>query len=181
MKVSIVEETENEPVSLEEMKAWLKLEIDDDDSVITSLITASRQHCENELNKSLVSQTLLATFDGFSVVLDLPFPPIESIEEVLYFDVDGEEQELEADSYWFSKGIPARIEAKERFPATQSRPDSVSVEYITAGDCTENIKTAIRMLVAHWYTHRAAAEDRTVSEVPLAVKTILQNERNFRL
>ncbi len=181
MKVSISEAAETEPVSLSEMKSWLKLEIDDDDAIVAALITAARQHCEHELNKSFVAQTLIATYDCFETVLNLPFPPVASVEEVLYYDEDGVEETLDSDDYWVSLGVPARIESKTSFPSTISRPDAVSVEYITAASTNENIKTAIKMLAAHWYTHRSAAEDRTVSEVPLAVKTILQNERNWRL
>lgn len=182
MKVSVIETAESEPISVEEMKLWLKLEIDDDDDLISALITAARQHCENELNKSLVAQTYLVKFDGFQSALELPFSPIQSVDEVLYFDSSDEQQTLSADSYWFSGGVPARLQAKSSFPATSNRPDSVSVEYTTESGTTENIKTAIKMLAAHWWTNRLAVVTGTIAtEIPLAVKTILQNERNWRL
>lgn len=182
MKVSLVEATESEPISLEAMKAWLKLEIDDDDDLIEALIVAARQHCEQELNKSLVAQTFLVKFDGFSNVLELPFPPVSTVDEVLYYDANGVQQELSSASYWFSGGLPSRIESKTSFPATQNRLDAVSVEYTTSGEATESVKTAMKMLIAHWYENRSAVETGTIAtEIPLAVKTILQNERNWRL
>lgn len=175
------EETYSEPISLEEVKLWLKVEIDDDDDLIESLISASRSHCEIELNRSLMIQNLQATFDGFGDEIDLPFPPVIEVTEVEYIDTNGDLQTLDNEAYWVSLGTPSRIVSKDKFPETQNRPDSVLCTYSAGGNVSETVKTAMKMLISHWYTNRSAVETGTIAtEIPLAVKTILQNERNWR-
>ena len=47
-----------EPVSVSEAKQHLRVDIDDDDAYIVSLITAARKYAEEYLDRALVSQQL---------------------------------------------------------------------------------------------------------------------------
>ena len=46
-----------EPVTLEEAKAWLKLDLGDEDAILTRLITTARQMVEHYTSRALVAQT----------------------------------------------------------------------------------------------------------------------------
>jgi hypothetical protein len=55
----------SEPVTLAEAKAHLRLEIGDDDALVAGLVTAARQHVEDLIAQSLVTQTWQLTLDKF--------------------------------------------------------------------------------------------------------------------
>ncbi len=54
-----------EPVTLAEAKLHLRLEIDDDDALVTTLITAARRYCETAIRAALVSQSWTLMLDSF--------------------------------------------------------------------------------------------------------------------
>ena len=70
-----IEPPENEPVTLDEAKLHLKIDINDDNKLIKALITASRQAVEKYLRRSIMPQTweLITDYDNGVV---LPYPPV---------------------------------------------------------------------------------------------------------
>lgn len=54
-----------EPISLEDAKLHLRVSVTDDDSLITSLITAAREHAEVICRRAFISQQWLMTGDRF--------------------------------------------------------------------------------------------------------------------
>lgn len=54
-----------EPLSLAEAKAHLRLEIDDDDDLVSALVVAARQKCESRLVRAFVTSGWRFTLDGF--------------------------------------------------------------------------------------------------------------------
>lgn len=65
MGVVILTPPRSEPVSLDEAKAHLNVDHDDDDDLIKRLIGAARRLVEGETNRALVPRLLRADFDGF--------------------------------------------------------------------------------------------------------------------
>ena len=47
----------DEPVSLQEAKTYLRIDGEEEDSLLATLISAARQHCGNYLNASLPTET----------------------------------------------------------------------------------------------------------------------------
>jgi hypothetical protein len=69
-----------EPVSVSQMKNWLRVEITDDDSLIGFLITAAREACENFCSRSFPIKSYLQTLDSFpyftdTVMSQMAYPP----------------------------------------------------------------------------------------------------------
>jgi len=54
-----------EPVSLADLKLWLRQDISDDDNLIASLGLAARRLIEQTFDRALVTQVLQATYDRF--------------------------------------------------------------------------------------------------------------------
>lgn len=79
-----------EPVTLAEVKEWLKLspEIDEDDNLLTMLITACRIMCEKGANLSFIPRTVTATIINGLGHINLPYGPVTS--DVTYTDLDEE-------------------------------------------------------------------------------------------
>ncbi|WP_170865633.1 head-tail connector protein [Wenxinia saemankumensis] len=71
------------PVSLDEAKAHLRIDGDDEDLLISSLIEAATGHLDGAdgvLGRCLVTQTWTVRFDYWASVLRLPFPDVRSVE-----------------------------------------------------------------------------------------------------
>lgn len=88
-----VSESGSEPVTLSEMRNWMRLDPTDtsDDSLITGLIIAARQHIENIASVTLISKVYSTLFEVTGVdhkfwVVKLPFGPLVSVASVKYQD-----------------------------------------------------------------------------------------------
>lgn len=167
-------------VELADVKKQLRAPFSDDDAYITSLITAAQYHVEGWqgwLGRCFMSQTWTQKFDEFQYIIQAPFPDLISA-VVKYFDVNGDEQTIDAANYHV---LDHEICFKPiySFPTLEDdRPNAISIAW-THGVSTvpPDVKLAVKMLVAHWYENREAVvpNERRVEydQVPLAFKSIL--------
>lgn len=83
--VKVTTDVTAEPVTLEQAKAFLNVNFDDDNAIITGMITGARQLLEKELNISIATKTLKITFthDG-CYNYRIPYGPIGEISEAVY-------------------------------------------------------------------------------------------------
>jgi len=88
-----------EPVTLAEAKAHLRVDFPDADAYIGALITTARVTAEERLERTLVHTPWRLTLDGFPTAIKLPMPPIVTVESVQYRDEDGDWVELAAQDY----------------------------------------------------------------------------------
>jgi hypothetical protein len=65
MPIQVTSAPAVEPVSLAEAKAHLRVDVSDDDALITALIIAARQHAETITRRALVTQSWKGVFDQF--------------------------------------------------------------------------------------------------------------------
>ena len=75
LKIEVITDLTDEPVSLAEVKAMLRITGSGHDSVILSMITMARKYLEGVLNKSLGQKTLKVTSDDKYEAYDLPYGP----------------------------------------------------------------------------------------------------------
>ena len=78
-----------EPITLEEAKLHLRVDIDDDDALITALIVAARQFAESLTGRSFVTQTWQLTLDYFPICLQLERGVVQTINSMTYRDMSG--------------------------------------------------------------------------------------------
>lgn len=69
-----------EPVSLSDMKNWLRVPYSDDDTLISDLITAARELCEIFTSRAIVNTGFIQTLDSFPYFVDtvmsqMAYPP----------------------------------------------------------------------------------------------------------
>jgi hypothetical protein len=76
-----------EPITTDEAKDWLKVEVSDDDILIGALITAARQACEGYVGMSFVERTITAIVKNELGNVRLPYGPTGFITAM--YDVDG--------------------------------------------------------------------------------------------
>jgi uncharacterized phiE125 gp8 family phage protein len=153
-----------EPVSTAEAKAHLRVVSSADDTLIAALIKTARMQCENELGRSLITQTWQRTVDYFPPEIELAYPPVIAITDVVYLDADGVSTVLTPASYaldnvsepgWL---VPAY---SYDWPNTLDAANAVTVTntagYGSASDVPQAIKHWIMMAVASMYDNRESS------------------------
>ena len=174
------------PLTTAEAKLYLRLDGSEDDAVVMMLIDAATDHVQNEINQQLVPATLSITIDAFPNAREirLPRPPLRSVEAIRYFNPNGTEQVMPSSSFDVDEiSKPGRIVLKPgvSWPATDGRPGAITIEF-DAGPTSDqpvpaSLRQAIRFFVGQWFEHREGATDRRITEVPFAVRAILDNHR----
>ena len=182
MKYIIVAEPTAEPVTLAEVKLFLRLLPDDtsEDDFISGLITAAREYCENFTGRALATQTIMMYLDSVPGTKEVPMPPLQSVDKIEVIDADKTAHELTAGTdYLIDDGEVSSIifmasaqEAAALLYPVNPVQITCTVGYST--DIPVGIKQAIMLLVAHWYENReAVATNGEVGErIALGVRSL---------
>jgi uncharacterized phiE125 gp8 family phage protein len=167
----------SEPISLATAKAHLRVEVDDDNTYITALITAAREVAEISTKRSLISQTLEAKYTGWPESGEgiwLPRPPLTSVTGIYYYDTNGTEQTLSSSAYTVETAhAPGLVSLKpsNAWPGLESgRAIPVRVRYVAgyadAASVPAGITQGMLMLIAIWYEQRKSITPGTMSQIP---------------
>lgn len=172
MKYQIATGPTAEPVSLAEAKKQLRVEHNDEDTLITSLISVARRKVEQETGRALLTQTISVRWDKWPCngILPLPIYPAASVSSVKYIDEDGTLQTWSASNYTADLvGMTPRVVPVPDvdIPDVGDYPNAVQVEYI-AGDTAATavpaeLKHAILTQIALLYERR---EDSPMGGTP---------------
>ena|SRR5690606_4280152 len=187
----IVTPPASEPVNLSEAKAQLNVTSSSQDTQITRLITVARRQVERYLKRALITQTWKVYYNCFHHCMEIPYPPLQSVTHVKYFDDKGILQTLsESDFYWVDKeSEPARIVRKYDaiFPELLvGRPNAVEIQYVAgygnADAVPEDIRHAILMLVTDYFDNRGelVVGDRVSAvRIPNFIQGLLHDYRMY--
>lgn len=174
MSVTIVTPPTEAVVSLAEIKAHLRIDFDDEDDLLVSLINAATGQIEARLGRALVLRTVRQTFRRFSPVLRLAASPVQSVVTVAYLDAANVDRTLAASAYRVEGiGDVATIAPVTSWPATGNEPDAVVATYVAgfgdAEDVPGAIRNAVKMLAGGLYNHR---ESTTAADVMPAIEGV---------
>ena len=181
-----------EPVSQTEAKLHLRVEHEDENTLIDALIAAARQHVEAVTGRALLTQTWDLVLPGFplSGVIELPKAPLQSVTSITYVDPDGVLRTLDPSQYLVQTpagphAAPGRITRPPNvaWPATEaSRLDAVMVRFVagygsSGADVPEAIRQALLLLIGHWYENREAVSGAVggaaMADVPFGAEALL--------
>jgi uncharacterized phiE125 gp8 family phage protein len=170
-----------EPILLIEMKNYLRVDIDDDDDLITTLISTARERAEDLTGRCLISQQWQFAMDKFPAygcfeylhhrrhrdsmfsldekAIILPRGPVLSVDSITYKDQFGTLQTLDPSLYTVDLlSEPARITPKylSTWPLAQFDTNSINILF-TAGyaNVPNSFIMAIKLIVGAWYESRA--------------------------
>jgi len=173
------------PVEFEEVKTHLRIDGTDEDDYIQSLIIAATQYCENFQNRAYVTQTWELWLDEWPNYFELKAPLI-SVTIDYYNTSDTKATVSSSDYYVDTKSSPGRVSLNysKSWPSTTLRPiNGICVTYVCGYGYSENVpqnvKQAILLLIGHWFENREASTDKPLSTIPLAVDSLLWQERVF--
>lgn len=178
MPMQLITPPAGEPVSLQEAKAHLRVDFDDDDGLIQALIAAARQAAETITNRQLMSARWKLVMDSFpgpslmGVPAGQPFSlpghailihksPVLNVVSINYLDMAGVLQSMTASNYTVDAACePARITPVfgQIWPIALPQIGAVSVTfdagYGAATSVPEGIKSWIKLRVGSLYAHR---------------------------
>lgn len=178
-----------EPVSLAEAKLHLRVDATDEDTMISSLITAAREYCENFQGRAYVEQTWELVLDAFPAgdYIELPRPPLRSVVSLTYTDSAGAATVWDPANYIVDTASqPGRLVLAydKTWPSVTLQPAGGIKVRFTAGYGTgasavpARVKQAMLLLIGHWYEHREAVITGTISKaLEHAIDALLWQDR----
>ena len=150
-----------EPVSLDEARAFLRVEHHDDDDTIAALIASARIHVETQTRRALMTQTWRIVADAWPVegrIAILP-APVQSVRAVRVHDETGAAQTVDVEAFVIDVATSTLAFAPWALPAPGRASAGIEIDVIcgygdAALDVPEPLRQAVRELAAHWYENR---------------------------
>jgi uncharacterized phiE125 gp8 family phage protein len=164
-----------EPLSLDEAKAFLRIEHNDDDQVIAALIAGARIHVETQAQLAMMTQSWRVVLDRWPKhgrVAVRP-APLKALTAARVYDFAGNAQPLDTQAFVPDIGasmlafVPWAVPAPTRIAAGIELDVTVGFGDATT-DVPEPLRQAVRLLVAHWYENRGLAAAGTQRPAPPA-------------
>jgi uncharacterized phiE125 gp8 family phage protein len=168
----------SEPVSLAQAKNHLKVDNQEDDALIASIVSAARQYVEQHCNTAIITQTIAEQFPHFiSRGMALSVAPVIEVSAIQYTDDARNENILPTSVYGvniFTKPGAVFLRYGQTFPTTIPEPDAVTVTYTagygdSSGDVPEPIRQAILLMVGDMYQNR----ENMVKRLPTMAEYLL--------
>ncbi len=147
-----------EPLSLADVKTYLKVDYSDEDDLITSLITAVRQKIEEYTGLALVIKTVEIFLPYLPDEFKLPFPNHDAITEIKLNGV--------VSTGYTSKGLTQFIvKPNIVFDSSAVEENSFYAKYTTTGNCPEAIKQEMLRLIDEKYRNRGNTFEGSIAEL----------------
>lgn len=177
----------SEPLTYSDAKIHLRLSDDTDQTTVENLIKVSRYRVEQELGRSILTQTWRKTMDSFPSSDEKPivlsFPPVQSVSSIVYTDTNGVLQTLSASKYLVdadSDHPRISLAYNQTWPDTYDQKNVVTVTYIagylSVATVPANWIHAIKLLTEHYYDERGNVSDSKKYEIPGGVRDLLKND-----
>lgn len=138
-----------EPLAIADVKNWLKVDFDDENTLITDLIKQARELAEEASGLSLLVKTIEYFEDDEDILSDwikLPYPAHDSITEVV---LDGA-----TITEYSETGLTQKIIKVTGFSTTDADSKGLKVTYTTIGTCPAGVKLAMLKLIGENYERR---------------------------
>lgn len=187
------------PITKEQAKQNLRLdELDEDDALLDLFISAATDFIEVYTQRRLVTQTWDFYLDDFpgahcefrNGAILLPYPPLQSVSYVKYYDSQGVLTTLANGTDYVLDSIsePAQLvpAPTKIWPSVETdRINSVEIRFVcgyaSVSAIPASIRQALLFLIAHFYENRNAANPVELKEIPFGLRALLYPYRDMRL
>lgn len=170
-----------EPITLAQAKTHLRVDISDDDALISTLITSAREACEAFIHGYIVTQTWRVSYSGFpddsTAPIVIPIEPMQSVSSFKWYDQNytltsmtvatpGPGPFLTTDFILDSDHEPPRLYPPpgNAWPGVSLWPVSPLQITVVAGfgadgtKCPQSYIDGMLLYIAHHYENREAVE-----------------------
>mgnify|MGYP001465362718 CR=1 FL=1 len=176
-----------EPVTLAEAKLHCRIDVDDDDALVASLISTAREHLEriSRPRVAMTEQRWLYVTDAWpaSDTIELRPYPLLSVDAVRYTSENGVVTTISSSEYLAdTHSEPGRLHMRHGWPSATLAPlNGLQIEF-TAGygvgvlSPPKALRQAVLLLVGHWYENRelALTSGAVPKELPFAVNALFK-------
>lgn len=201
MRLAIVTPPAAEPVLIAEAKLQVRIDHDEENDLLTTLIQAAREYCEKDTQRAFITQTWDYKLDcfpsgaggyseaqasGSDAEIELPMPPLISVTSIQYVDTSGSTQTVDPATYVVdTSGVYGRVYPAygEAWPSTRSQPNAVTIRqvcgYGAAGTSVPaSLKSAMKLLLANMHKYREPeVSGGIVNQLKYALDALLSGYR----
>ena len=185
--IQVVTPPASEPLTLAEVKEFLRVDHSDDDATLAIFITAARQLCESYTRLALMPTTFEEYFDDFPQYsgtykdeIRLSRSPVSAVTYVKY--IDGNETTITASAADYKTDLisqPARISPDNGWFGTYETINAVFIRYVAgyanAASVPAPLKHGMLLVIGDMYENRTDS----VKRLPTAAEYLWNPYRVF--
>lgn len=186
MSLELITPPAEEPVTLAELKTHLRVTHADEDALVLSFARAARHAVEARYGLAIVTQSWRWRLDRPPAgAIRLPRSPLTAVASVTLEKRDGAIETVDPALYEVETGRRGRLLLHGAVPWAGRALGALRIDFAagvaSANEVAPEIKTAISLIVAHFYENRDAGAVERIFSTPHIVETILRNYRELRL
>jgi uncharacterized phiE125 gp8 family phage protein len=163
------------PLTLDNVKAELRIETADDDSLLSRLIADCLALVEVDTGTAIRERTETVWLSRFADVM-LPVIPFVEVEEIAYTrESDGAAVIVPEADYWIDRSLGRFAMVRFRRTPGGVREGTVRIDYkVGGGAVPEGLARAVVALIGHFYNNPEAAAPVSLVEVPLSYRFVVE-------
>jgi uncharacterized phiE125 gp8 family phage protein len=163
-------------MTLQEAKEHCRVDFDDDDAYIGTLIDAAKDVVEEVTRRSLLQTSWRLTTDCFVDGVTLPRSPIIAIDSVQYRDAKGVLTTVDPDEYWLDID-GARLRWVDE-NLVNRYADALVVEYLAGfAEIPSPLIHAAKLIIGHFYDNREMAYStklQSFDNIPVTATNLME-------
>ena len=186
---TLIDGPAGEPVTLSEMKTWLRLDGDEEDDLVMALVTAARLTIEASMRRFMMAQTWRLTLDAWPPggMLRLPLAPVRSLVAARVRTGEGVTVSVPAASLRLRAGDdPPTLRIAGPVPLPGPADGGIEIDLsvgygLTAAEVPAPLRQAVRVLATRWFENRGDGIDPQLQELPRDILVMTAPYRAPRL
>lgn len=179
----------SEPVSLAEARLFLRLDQNDEDDLLATLVTAARLMIEAAAGRCLVDQQWRIVLDRWppSGEIRLPLSPVSQILAARVYDLLGQAQSVAATALALDgQADPPSIRLEGEVPEAGRPRGAIEIDVVAGYGATPDavpapLRQAVLRLAARWFEQRGDVASRDAQALPVEIMALTAPYRRVRL
>ena len=192
MKLRVLSEAADEPITLEEARAHLEAQAYGDtdvdlldDTMILGWLKAAREYAEQFTGLSFIQRDYEGALDEFPAeYIEIPVGPVLYVDSLTMGQATVSSSDDAEVSFVFDDfSVPARIYPLTSWPSVTAAVNGVRIRFTAGyggsdGDALPwAVRAAILLLLGHLYANRETNTEKALADVPMGTDALLRQHR----